>query len=261
MTTVQPYTFPDTGDDVRALSVNGNAWFVGRDAAAALGHANPARAVRDHVPAVHRGVTESVTPHDLHGLDRQTVLISEPGLYRLIMRSNTADAERFQEWVTAEVLPSIRRTGGYGAAPSRAALSRKEMARYWYEAEERAEAAEEHAAALAPAADAWTALADAEGDYSVREAAQILDRDPHIKTGRNRLFAQMRDLRWIDRGGEPYQHQVDTGRLVRRTTSYPHPHSGEPQLSAQVRITPKGVEKLRELLGGGAQLDIGGGAA
>lgn len=102
----------DEFGNVRSVMIDGEPWFVGRDAAVILGHSNPPKAIRDHVPAGHQKGNESFTLSDL-GLHPQTVLISEAGLYRLIMRSNTAMAERFQEWVTTEVLPQIRKTGRY----------------------------------------------------------------------------------------------------------------------------------------------------
>jgi prophage antirepressor-like protein len=113
---VEVFQFPATGQPVRARLDGDVPWIVGRDAAVILGHSNPQKAVRDHVPAAHRRVNESFTPSH-QGLDPQTVLISEAGLYRLIMRSNTLMAEQFQEWVTAEVLPAIRRTGRYELVP------------------------------------------------------------------------------------------------------------------------------------------------
>lgn len=116
--TLTPFTFPATGHQLRTVWTDDDTpWFVGRDVALALGYTNPGKAVRDHVPAGHRRGSDSFTPSDLGGLDPQTVLISEAGLYRLIMRSNTVIAERFQEWVTNEVLPTIRQTGGYQVTP------------------------------------------------------------------------------------------------------------------------------------------------
>lgn len=244
------FAFPATGQPVRTVTVDGQPRFVGKDVATILGYANPRKAIRDHVPARHRGGNESFPLADL-GLDPQTVLISEAGLYRLIMRSNTALAEQFQEWVTAEVLPAIRRTGSYTAAP------RYEIPQSFAEALELAarqtrelDAAHAENAELKPSAEAWNTLAIASGDYSVRDAAQILDRDPNISTGQNRLFTKLRELGWIDGRGVPYQAQVDLGRLVQRPTSYTHPYKGEPVLSSQVRITVKGVEALRKHLGG-----------
>ncbi len=123
------------------------------------------------------------------------------------------------------------------------------------DAAERAELAEAKVAELEPAAQAWDALADAHGDYSVRDAAQILDRDPLISTGQNRLFATLRTLRWIDAEGRPYQAQVDAGRLVRRPTSYTHPHTHEPVLTSQLRITVKGLAELHRRLGGSGTVE------
>lgn len=249
-TEITPFTFPVTGQPVRTILRNGDPWFVGKDAATILEHTNTRKAIRDHVPAAHRGGNESFPLSEL-GLDPQTVMISEAGLYRLIMRSNTPLAERFQEWVTAEVLPAIRRTGSYSTTPTAPAeLSRRDLARMVIEEADRADTAERLAAELEAPAEAWNTLATATGDYSVRDAAQILDRDPNITTGQNRLFTKLRELGWVDRRGVPYQAQVDMGRLVQRPTSYTHPHKGEPVLTSQVRITVKGVETLRKHLGG-----------
>ena len=100
----------------------------------------------------------------------------------------------------------------------------------------------------APAAAAWDALAEAEGDYSLRDAAQILSRDPAIKTGQNRLMVSIRELGMVDGTGQPYQRHI--AHLQLRVTSYPHPHSGEPVLSRQIRVTVGGLKYLHTKLGG-----------
>lgn len=100
----------------------------------------------------------------------------------------------------------------------------------------------------APAAAAWDALADAEGDYSLREAAQILSRDQAIDTGQNRLMVTIRELGMVDASGQPYQKHISHLRL--RVTSYEHPHTGEPVLSKQIRVTVLGVKYLHTKLGG-----------
>lgn len=116
VTELEIYTFPATGQRVRMAVVNNVTWFVGKDVASGLAYANPREAVRTHVPPAHKGGSESLPLAEL-GLDPQTVMITEAGMYRLIMRANTARAEEFQEWVTADVLPSIRKTGSYSVAP------------------------------------------------------------------------------------------------------------------------------------------------
>ena len=99
---------PEFGE-IRTIEADGAPWFVGRDVAAALGYQNPQRAIRDHVDEEDKGVTEMVTPGG-----RQTVpIINESGLYSLIMSSKLPGAKRFKRWVTAEVLPSIRKHGAY----------------------------------------------------------------------------------------------------------------------------------------------------
>lgn len=112
MSALQPFTFPATGQTIRTVTIDGEPWLVGRDVALALGYANPRDAIAKHVPDRHKGESRFATPSGNQDLR----IISEPGMYRLIMRSNTELAEPFQEWVTAEVLPAIRRTGTYSAS-------------------------------------------------------------------------------------------------------------------------------------------------
>lgn len=112
------------------------------------------------------------------------------------------------------------------------------------------EAEKARVAELEPAAHSWETLAEATGDYSLREAAQILDRDPSISTGQNRLARYLRDAGWTDSDGQPYQRHVDAGRLVRRPRSYDHPTTGQPVATTQVRITVRGLHALHKALGG-----------
>ncbi len=87
---------------------HGEPWFVGKDVAVLLGYSDTAKAVRMHCKAARPvGVDNSST------LDPQTVIIPERDVYRLIMRSRLSSAERFEEWVVGEVIPSIRKTGSY----------------------------------------------------------------------------------------------------------------------------------------------------
>ena len=85
---------------------------VANDVAEALGYANPAKTITTKVSAKNKGVTKMVTPG---GIQSVTVL-EEAGIYQLIFGSKLESAEKFQDWVFSEVLPSIRKTGGYGNA-------------------------------------------------------------------------------------------------------------------------------------------------
>lgn len=103
-----------------------------------------------------------------------------------------------------------------------------------------------------PRAEAWDAIASAEGDYSVGDAAKILSR-AGVLTGSTRLFAQLQDMGWIFRGPDgawrAYQHRVDKGYLAEKPQFHYHPQSGERVIdSPQVRVTVRGVERLRQRL-------------
>ena len=95
--------------NVRAMLIEGEPWFVGKDVATALGYKKPADAVRKHVPAKYKGVFKTETP----GGKQDVTFIKEAGLYKLVMRSELESAEKFSDWVCEDVLPSIRKTGSY----------------------------------------------------------------------------------------------------------------------------------------------------
>ena len=95
--------------EIRTVAIDGEPWFVGKDVAAALGCSNPQKAIRDHVDEDDKGVNESFTP----GGKQELIIINESGLYSLIMSSKLPAAKKFKRWVTSEVLPSIRKNGGY----------------------------------------------------------------------------------------------------------------------------------------------------
>lgn len=97
--------------NVRGLLIDGVPWFVGKDVAAALGYSNSRKALKDHVPDKYK--KDGVTIRDPIGREQKPVLINEAGLYKLVMRSQLENAEKFSDWVCEDVLPSIRKTGSY----------------------------------------------------------------------------------------------------------------------------------------------------
>lgn len=112
MANIIPFNFNNT--DVRVIERDGEPWFVAKDVATILGYTNPQDAVRRHCKAPQAvGGERNTHPSSV---DPQTVIIPERDLYRLVMRSKLPSAERFEEWVVSEVLPAIRKTGGYNAA-------------------------------------------------------------------------------------------------------------------------------------------------
>lgn len=94
---------------VRTVMIDGEPWFVGKDVAVALGYEKPTDTVRKHVDEEDRGISKMETPSGM----QETTIINESGLYALILRSKLESAKKFKHWVTAEVLPSIRKTGTY----------------------------------------------------------------------------------------------------------------------------------------------------
>lgn len=207
--------------------------------------------------------------------------LTEAGFYRALgqrqaARINVGEirdrVERFQTWVYAEVLPTIRKTGTYSHFPAhpRELPSKKELAQWVVEAEERAEVAElarieaeSRARELAIPASAWSHMADSAGDYAVDDAAKVLSRDPAITIGRGRLFLFMSAEGWIFRDNttsrwKAYQTQVNAGRLTEKLGSpYLHEPTGEMKLPAPtIRITAKGLAELHRRLGGADQLPL-----
>lgn len=96
--------------EVRAVEINGEGWLVGKDVAEVLGYAKPRNAIATHVDEEDK--MGAIIQGDLGGVQEMTV-INESGLYSLVLRSKLPGAKKFKRWVTAEVLPQIRKTGGY----------------------------------------------------------------------------------------------------------------------------------------------------
>lgn len=114
MSGIQIFENPAFGE-VRALNIDGEPWFVGRDVAAALGYSDEKSAVRDHVDSEDKRVMQKGQIASLDIPNRGLTIINESGLYSLILSSKLESAKAFKRWVTSEVLPSIRKTGGYVA--------------------------------------------------------------------------------------------------------------------------------------------------
>lgn len=96
--------------EIRTVEIGGEPWFVGKDMAETLGYERPTKAVSDHVDGEDR---DEVPIQDSIGRMQNTAIINESGLYSLILSSKLPSAKAFKRWVTSEVLPSIRKHGGY----------------------------------------------------------------------------------------------------------------------------------------------------
>jgi anti-repressor protein len=170
MTALQPFAFGE--QQVRVVTdEHGEPWFVAADVAAILdlGNARSSLALLDED---EKGVHSLDTPG---GVQRMTT-VNEPGVYSLILRSRKPEARALKRFVTHEVLPAIRRTGGYGAPAMPSALpTPRELAVMLIAAEDAREAAEAKVAELEPKADlADTYLIAQGGNRKVREASKLL---------------------------------------------------------------------------------------
>lgn len=95
--------------EIRTTMIDSEPWFVGKDIANILGYSNTRDAINKHVDDDDKGVSKC----DTLGGNQNLVIINESGLYSLILSSKMPQAKKFKRWVTSEVLPQIRQTGGY----------------------------------------------------------------------------------------------------------------------------------------------------
>ncbi|MER5350653.1 BRO family protein [Kitasatospora sp. NPDC002551] len=173
-----PYTFPETATAVRVVTIDGEPWFVAADVTTVLGYANG----RDALSRLPERMKGSVVISDGTPGNPNRAVVSESGVYRLVMRSNLPAAERFQDWISEEVLPSIRRSGSYSVAPVAPMLpdmatpeGRRAVAAALLAAADREIELNTRVAELEPKALAHdTYLAAREGDVLIRQAAKLL---------------------------------------------------------------------------------------
>lgn len=233
--TPAPYLF--RGQEVRAiLDDDGTALFVAADVARVLQYASAkdmARMVRDH----HKGSRQVPTP----GGPQTMTVLTEPGLFAAIMKSRASLAEQFQDWVTDDVLPSLRRTGTYGQP---AARSDDEVLRDAFSILDRRVAAlAAEKAALAPRAEAYDAFLDAGDALPMNAVAKALG------IGANSLFTQLRDKKVLINGGArhnlPMQRYAHHFKVV--AVEYVKPN-GTRACSYTTKVRPSGVNFIRHIL-------------
>lgn len=103
----------DEFGEIRTVEISGEPWFVGKDVAEILGYTNPNEAIQDHVDDDEKLNSKMLSSVKIDLGQRGGWLINESGLYSLILSSKLPNAKAFKKWVTSEVLPSIRKHGGY----------------------------------------------------------------------------------------------------------------------------------------------------
>lgn len=243
----------------------GEPWFVARDVCEILDIQNPSDAVNRLDDDQYEQVAAALVSTEARPQDRMLIL-SESGLYSLILGSRKPVTRPFRRWVTDQVLPSIRKTGAYAeVAPPK---TRVELARELLAAEERAEQAEQMAAAersllvrahgmlkaVEPKVEAFDDLMDADGTFSLAQAAQL------VGVGRQTLIDRLAEWKVLMiRPGHsdhlrPYQAQVHLGRFacVAQTVDITHGDgTTEKLVKSTTRVTAKGVDWIRVMLKAG----------
>lgn len=216
-----PTTFASHEFKVRTMIIDGEPYFVGKDVATALGYAKPQNAITAHIDSddsLKQGIKDSV------GRIQETTLINESGLYSLILSSKLPAAKEFKRWITKEVLPTIRQTGGY--------VNNEETFVNTYFSEcsqqvkdfiivelkgkmkliEDKKALSDENKALKPYANIGKQIEESKGNLLIREFAKVIYDSKGIKIGEKKLHHLLRI--WgllLTNKSEPTQYAVENG--------------------------------------------------
>ncbi len=215
--------------------VAGEPWFVAKDVCAILELGNPRSSLAlldDDEKGVHSVDT-------LGGMQQMTT-VTEPGFYKLVMRSRKPEAKAFQRWVTHEVLPAIRRDGGYMVA--RDETPEQTMARAVLLARSTIDRQRERIAELEPKALFADAVGASNGTCLVGELAKMI-RQNGVPMGQNRLFALMREDGYLGKSGSnrnvPTQRSMEMGLFRIKETAVTHA-DGHVTVNRTPKVTGKG---------------------
>lgn len=200
---------------LRTLDINGEPWFVGKDVAVILGYSNPRKALIDHVDAEDK--MDGVTIRDSIGREQKPILINESGLYSLILSSKLKSAKRFKHWVTSEVLPSIRKNGGYIAGQEKMEddelLAKALLVAQNKIAEREKKIAEQNQdiERMKPKEVFADAVEASETSILIGDMAKLICQNGH-KIGQNRLFEWLRENGYLIKYG--FSRNLPTQRAM-----------------------------------------------
>lgn len=224
--------------EIRTLKINNEPWFIGKDVAEVLGYARPSDAISSHVDEEDK-LTRQFT---VSGQNRNMKIINESGLYSLILESKLPNAKKFKRWVTSEVLPTIRKTGGYIGNTEE--MSEEEiMAKALMVAQRTIENKNKLIEELKPKAIFADAVSASKTSILVGELAKILKQNG-INTGGTRLFSWLRENGYlIKRRGTDYnmptQKSMDLELFEIKETNVVH-SDGHVSISKTPKVTGKG---------------------
>lgn len=246
MNELQIFKSPEFGQ-IRTLTIDSEPWFVGKDVADILGYQNGSRDINRHVDADDKRKEMITDGKQL----KETILINESGLYSLILSSKLPTAKQFKRWVTAEILPSIRRTGGYIANTetmtdaeilSKALLIAKQTIE---SREQRIHSLEAETERMKPKEIFADAVSASNSSILIGDLAKILHGNG-IKIGRGRLFAWMREHGFlIKQKGTSYnmptQRAMELGLFRVKEGSYVD-GKGNNIITKTTKVTGKGQQ-------------------
>ena len=244
MNNLQLFNNPDFGE-IRALELDGQPWFVGKDVAMALGYSDAFGALKKHVDSEDKQNCQN----DSFETPRGMTIINESGLYSLVLSSKLPGAKQFKRWVTSEVLPSIRNNGGY--INGQETMSPEElMAKALMVAEKTLAEREKRISALTvenqilqPKADYFDQLVDRNLLTSLRDTAKELG----IKEKKFIGFLVEKKYLYRDKKGKltPYAGKADDLFTVKECFNEKTNWTG-----TQTMVTPKGRETFKLLCEG-----------
>ena len=187
----------------------------------------------------HDGVDTSEVIDSL-GRKQTAIFINESNLYKVIFQSRKPSAEKFTDWVTSEVLPSIRKYGTYCLPRT----YKEALAQLLLEVDKN-EKLELENKEMKPKADFFDSVADSKTAISMNEVAKVLNVKGY---GRNNLFEFLRENKILQNNNVPYQRYVDNGWF--RVIEQKYMKNGEPVVTTKTLVYQKGVDAIRKMLKG-----------
>ena len=224
----------DRFGEVRTMVINGEPWFVGKDVAEVLGYRLARKALYDHVEDDDK---KGVPIQNPLGGKQEMTIINESGLYSLILSSKLPQAKEFKRWVTSEVLPQIRKTGGY--IPLNDCEDTGEiMARALMIAQRTIEQKDALLEMQKPKVRFAEAVTGSDDSILIGELAKLITQNGY-EIGRTRLFDWLRRNGYLFKNStEPIQKWVEKG-LFETKVSIIHTHHGEHEVLT-TKVTGKG---------------------
>lgn len=226
--------------EIRTVIKDGEPWFVGRDVALALGYAKPENAVMVHIDAEDK----STTLIQGSAYETRAVIINESGLYSLILSSKLPNAKKFKKWVTSEVLPSIRKNGGYIAGQE--TMSDDElMARALQVAQNKILERDKQIETMKPKAIFADAVAASHTSILIGDLAKLISQNG-VNIGQKRLFKWLRDNGYlIKRNGSdwnmPTQRSMEMKLFEVKESTINNP-DGSIRINRTPKVTGKGQQ-------------------